>query len=202
MLGSKMAGAPGGGGEAQQDPAAAEPEGNVTPEEQEAYDRFVMNGMEVIYPKEGGVSPAVMAHLGGKFEDVAEVFAQAEPPLQPGPIDNLAVAAVAVVLMLEASAGQAGAEVSDDIVFHGGVELVEQLADVAEAAQVHNYSEEEQEGALYRAIDLYRVSSGRVDQESLKGEFGQVVEADRAGQLGSILPGIEQRMGGGNGAGA
>ena len=77
---------------------------------------------------------------------------------------------------------------------HAGQEILEQLADIAEAANIHDFQEEELEGAFYRATDLYRISSSRVDPESLSQEFGQVQQADQQGTLGQLLPGIEQRM--------
>lgn len=203
MLGMKQAGSgtlmPDGTVQEQGKPPLDDPahaDGNVTPQEQQAYDMFVRNGMEIIFPGSGGVAPSVLAHLKGEFDDVAEIFANADPPLTPSPTDNLAVAATAIVLALEASASQANAEITDDIVYHGGVEIIEQLTEVAEAAKLHDYSEQDQENALYRAVDLYRVSSGRVDQEGLKAEFGQFVEADKQGPeaLEQMAPGIGERI--------
>lgn len=78
----------------------------------------------------------------------------------------------------------------DDVVLHGGVAIIEELIEVAEAAKIHDFSEQDIEGITYRAMDLFRTASPRVDQDALKAEFGQVVEADRAGTLGKILPGL------------
>jgi hypothetical protein len=172
---------------------------NVTPEEQAQYDQFVNNALEIIYPQQsqGQPSPAIMQGLAGQMDpQVAEMFAQADPPVGNSPIDNLAATGVSLVLMVEASAAQANAAISDDVLYHAGADILAELAEVAEAAKIHEYPDAEMESALYRALDLYRVSSPRVDPERLKQEFGQIVEADKAGQLDQLLPGIGQRMGG------
>ncbi len=170
---------------------------NVSPEEQAQYDKLVGNAMEIIYPQGEGatVSPAVLDQLSGKQDEEAmQVFAQAQPPLQNAPIDNLASTAVMILLTLEDSAAQAQVNLDDAVLYHGGAAILEELAEVAEAAQIHDFSEEELEGALYRGLDLYRISSQRVDPEQLSQEFGQIEQADKAGNLGQLLPGMDQAM--------
>ena len=169
---------------------------NVTPEEQAQYDEFVNNALEIIYPAQtqGQPSPQIINSLSGQMsEQERELLAQADPPLGNSPIDNLAGTGAAVVVMVEGSAAQAGARIDDDVLFHAGADILAELAEVAEAAKIHPYSEEEMESALYRALDIYRMSSPRVDPEMLAQEFGQIAEADKAGQLDQVLPGIGQR---------
>jgi hypothetical protein len=129
--------------------------------------------------------PAVLANLKGEYsEQVQQRFAKADPPLrslQEAPIDPLAVATVDVLLQIEDIAAQAGADLQDDIVYNGGSHVMEILTDISEQEGIHDYSEEDQETAFYRAVDLYRVSSGRVDQQNLGKEFGAFVDADKAG---------------------
>lgn len=182
-------------GQGMEDPEDGTP--NVSPEEQAAYDKFVGNAMEIIYPQGEGaqISPAIMSQLQGEQDDEAQqVFEQAQPPLTDSPVDNLAKTTTMLVLTVEDSAAQAGADIPDEVVFHAGREILEQLADVAEAASIYDFSEQETEGAFYRAIDLYRISSPRVDPQALSEEFSQVEQADKQGTLGQLLPGIEQRM--------
>lgn len=176
---------------------------NVTPEEQAMYDQFVGNAEQIIFPDgEDGqptASPMILAQLRGEFDPEAmEAFAAAEPPLAQSPTDSLAGTAVMLVLVLENSMAASGMQIDPDtldtVIFHAGAEILQGLGEVAEAADIHAYTEEELEAALYRALDLYRISSGRIDQDALKQQFGQIVEADKAGTLGQLLPGIEQRM--------
>lgn len=165
----------------------------ATPEEQEAYEAYVSAGMEIIYPEEGGVNPVLLKLLQAEYDDQTQQrFAQAEPPLRDHPVDALAVAAVTVVLQIEDIAAQNDGELADEIVYNGGAELLGQLADISSEANFHDYPEKDVEGAWYRALDLYRISSSRVDPEALKQGFGTLVEANQQGQLGKVLPGIEQ----------
>lgn len=192
--------APSGGG-LMRAPAApgGEDEGsNVSPEEQAQYDKFMTNALEIIYPQgeEAQVSEAVLNDLSGKPDpEAAQLFAEADPPVEASAIDNLASSTVQIVLMLEGSAQEAGADIADDVVFHAGKDILEELAEVAEAAGIYDYDEKEMEGAFYRALDLYRISSPRVDQQALSQEFQQIQRADQDGSLAQLLPGIDQVAG-------
>jgi hypothetical protein len=71
--------------------------------------------MHLMYQKQGDtvqVAPAVLAQLKGDWKGVEASLGQIpqdEQPLDPkSPLDNLAVATVALVLSLEASAASAG----------------------------------------------------------------------------------------------
>ena len=161
-----------------------EAEGNVTPEEQEQYDAFMQNALEVIYPRgeDAQVAPNILNGL------------KATPDK---PLLALANTAVSMVVGLRDSAEKAGNPIGDDVLFHAGADLVAELAEVAEAANIHEFSEEEIENAFYMALDLYRgeaQQSGRIDQEAAKQAIGQVVEADRNGTIEQVLPGISERM--------
>lgn len=180
-----------------QETGAGEEQPNVTPEEQAQYDQFVENGLEIIYPKgeQAQVSSAVTAHLQGQFEPEAQnLFEKVDPPLANSPVDNVAATGVLIVLTLEGSANGAGHELSDDIILHGGAAILEELIQVAETMKLHDFSEQEVEGVTYRAMDIYRVTSPRADPESLGQEFGQIAEADKAGTLDQMLPGIGERL--------
>ena len=157
--------------------AGGEEGSNVSPEEQKQYDQFVGNGMKLIFNKQG-VQNILKAIKGdGK------------------PVDGLANALVMVVTRLEDSAEQAGQKISPDVVMHGGVELLEQLADLAQKAGVHDFSKKELDGALYRAMDLYRErrqQQGKLPVDQLKGDFQQMQQAEQQGTLENDLPGITQ----------
>lgn len=187
LMSGAMQGAPGPAANAGAKPAmGGTPQGqpgedgeeapNVSPEEQAQYDAMVNNGLEMIYPE-------------GKLGDGVRQALQAGND----PKAALAGAAVLIVKELVKSAAAAGQPLGDDVVYHGGFELIQELAEVSGKADIHEYNAEEIEGAWYQALDQYRAmgeQDGSIDTESLKGEFGQVVEADKAGQLGSLLPGI------------
>ena len=201
MLGAKQAA---GASYAEQDdddivdPVPRAPAGdqsNVTPEEQAMYDTVVKNAQQIIYTDDGQVSPVILSHLAGEFEpETMQMFEGAEPPVSKNPVDNLAVTAVALVLFLDANATSSGVDVPDYVLYHAGNEILEDLADVAQAGKIHDYSEDELEGAFYRALDLFRISSPRVNSEQLGEEFATIANADKSGQLGQLLPGLGDRM--------
>ena len=175
---------------------------SVTPEEQAEYDEFVNNVLEVIYPQgeRGQMSKVVQAHLQGQFEpELQQMFGQVEPPINPqSPIDNIAATGALIVVHMEDSAEQAGKQLDDSVVYHGGSEIIQVLANDGEEAGFFNVEDKDIENAFYRAIDLYRYISPRDDQQSLTDEFSQIAQADKAGQLDKVLPGIgraEQQQG-------
>jgi len=156
-----------------------EGEPNVTPEEQADYDLFVKNAMEFIYTEDDKVLPDVMKRLAtGK------------------PVDALAQTAVWVVSMVESSAKANTKEITDDVVFHGGREILEQLVEVAEAGGNHDFSEKDIEGAWYQALDMYREAAspegGRFNAEEATAEFMELNEADQQGRADDVLPGFGQ----------
>lgn len=181
-----------GGGQAA---AEGEPEGNVTPEEQAEYEQIMGNALKVIYPEGGDdPSPNVLQALKGS----------------DNPIVNLANAAVIIVRGLRDSAEKSGEverwnEIAaqgdladfDGILFHVGSDVVNELAELSEAAKIHDYSEEEAENAFYIALDMYREQAkdaGQIDEEGLKQGWAEVSQANEEGRLGELLPGVEERM--------
>lgn len=194
-------GAPPQAAEPQQEPTGTEEEGgadegNASPEEQAAYDQFVMNGMKLIYQGDH-VAPAVLDQLKGKWDGVEDSLGQIpeeEKPLDPSsPIDRLAVATVALVLTLEASAaGDAGTKLDPNVVFHGGVELLEQLADISEAANIHDFSDDEMTGAANRAALLYGVSTKTMDKQEALAEFDHFLKTQGESLGQSLAAGAQQ----------
>lgn len=177
--------------EPQADPSqVADDESNVTPEEQAEYDQFMQNALTLMYESgdDGGqVRPQVIDALRA-----AEGGGQQEGGPNPA-ILALANAAVTVVGQLDDSARKAGKPVSDDVLYHGGVAVIEELAEIAEAAKIHDYSEEDMTGAFAQALDMYRskaIQDGRTSEETLKGQFAEINDAEAAGRLGDVLPGL------------
>lgn len=153
---------------------------NVTPEEQQQYDAFVENGLKVIYTDgTDGADPAPRPDVINRLKESSD------------PIENLANATVWLVTMLETSAEQGGQQLEDAVVMHAGQALLEELAEVSEAAKIHDYSQDELDGAWYKGLDLYRetaTESGRIDPEALKQQFGEIESADQQGRMGDVLP--------------
>ena len=174
MAGLMKSGAPTdvqAGGQAQ----AVEETPNVTPQEQKEYERFVSNGLNMIYdPK--GLKKIVKSLRGGD-----------------NPVEGLANTLVSVVQRLEQSARQSGNEVSGDVMLQGGVELLETLVEMSEKAGIHEFSEKDMETALFMAMDNYRFikqSQGQLPDEVMKADFQRMLQAEQDGTLEDILPGI------------
>lgn len=176
-----------GGGEPQlgMEPgmAADQEAEQASPEEQAQYDRFVNNAFELIYDE--ATMPGVLQSLAG----------DGDPKL------GLATTAASIVTHLKQSAEQSGAPLDEDVLYKAGIAILEELADLAGKAGIHEFSEEEAEGALYQALDVYReLNAGEIDQQRYAGELQGLMQADKAGKLGEMLPGIEkvaERGGGG-----
>lgn len=150
---------------------------NVSPEEQAQYDKFVDNGLALIYDKK--TFPAILTNLKAG----------------PDPVQALAATTVQIVTRLSDSAQEHGEKIDGDVMFHGGLELLQDLATTAERAGIHKFTPQELDAATYRAMDLARqvlTQKGELDPNQLKQQFGQIVQADRAGQLDKVIPGIDQ----------
>ena len=160
---------------------------NVSPEEQKLYDQFVDNALSVIYDDKS--LPSIIESLKG----------------DGNPVDGLANTAVGVVIRVQDSAEKAGQEIPPDVVFHAGTEILEDLAELAGKAGVHEFTPEEIEGAAFQAMDLYREMKGRDGGEGrpqIMEDFNQIVALDQAGRLDEVAPGLTERFSGAQGAGA
>lgn len=172
-------------------PQGSGDDGQVGPEEQAMYDQFVNTALDIIYPEQGEqkVAAAILQNLKGELDPrISQLFEGAQPPLQQNPTDSLAATGVVVTIMTQESMGNGGAQVPADIILHAGAEILEILNELAEAAGIVNMTEDDLGDTSLRAMDLFRVASPTIDQEGLTAEFQQIVEADKAGNLGSILP--------------
>jgi hypothetical protein len=156
---------------------------NVTPDEQAAYDQFVKNSLEILYPhgEQAGINPQIIKQLS-----------------VPGdPVNALAQTTIGVVVPLQQSAEKSGApwtqddQLKSDIVLHGGIAIMEELATIAQSAKIHTYTQDELQGATYSAMDLYRQigeKDGSLNTDDLKQQFDQIISADKAGAVQSVLP--------------
>jgi len=159
--------------------AGGGPEGQqASPEEQQQYDMFVNNAYQMVYDDK--ILPGILKSMQGNGD----------------PKEGLANTTAMVVMQVEESAKQNGKEIGPDVLFHGGTEIMESLAETAEAAGMHDYSEEEMEGALYRALDIYReMKGGEINQEAIQQDFSALVQADQQGNLTDMLPQLKGMKG-------
>jgi len=150
-------------------------ETNVSPEEQEQYDQFVTNAMTVMNDKKG-------------LEMILKAIESGESP-----VNGLANAVASIVMRVEDSARKSGQKVSGDVLLHGGAEILEQAADIAEQAGGHAFTAEELEKATYIAMDLYREARGDKIDQGKAGESAQELKAAEAdGSLEQQIPGLTE----------
>ena len=160
-----------------EDDQRGEAEPNVSEEEQAAKDAFVTKAWDLTYDEDR--FPTVMESVYGAGD----------------PVTGLASTTALLVSRLYDGAVKAGQPISPDIMLHGGIEILEDLAETAGRAKLHDFTPQELEAATLRAMDMTRdmlTQAGHIDPRVLQQEFGQLVQADRAGKLGELLPGIEQ----------
>lgn len=178
---------PGLGGASEQEPRQREPDmmeredgEPASPEEQAIYDRVVKNALELIYPaNEEGVAQSVMQSLSGS----------------DNPVVNLAMTTASLVNGLVMSAQKAGQKIPGDVLLAAGAEVLEVLVEVAEAARIHEFSEEDMERGWYLAVDMYREqakAAGTLDEEALKADFAMLEEAEKEGRIDEVLPGARE----------
>lgn len=166
---------PEAGGDQQQ--GMEEEETSVSPEEQAEYDEFVTNGMKLIYSE-------------NTMDQVLQTIESDGDPVQ-----GLGNAVATVIMRLEDSAEKGGREISGDVKLNAATELLEQMADLAKEAGIHDFSEQELEAALYRGLDTYREArqeQGRLPKEELTEDFAELIEADREGRVDEVVPGLEE----------
>lgn len=154
-----------------------EGENNVSEQEQQQYDEFVTNGMTMAYDEK--MMPQIITTMEG----------------DGNPVEGLGNVVAMIVMRLEDSAKQSGIEISGDVMYHGAVELIEQLAELGEEAGVATFKEEDLESALYIALDIYR--STRQDQgvlpvDEISQDMNDLVAAEQAGTLDQMLPGVSE----------
>lgn len=157
----------------------------ATPEEQAQYDAFVKGGMKLIADQ----GERILDLLDEDPADLKAVLGDAVPTEVSPP---LALAATTVIVVLE-TLRRAGEKPEDEIIMHGGKELLEQIAQLAEDAKEQDYSQDQLNQAWLMGLDLYRETAGAeglIDNDALKAQFDDLVTADKQGRLGEVLPAL------------
>lgn len=155
---------------------------NVSEEEQQQYNMFIENAAAILYTEDGKPQEQVLARMatGNK------------------PIDTMAQTLVWLVMLVEQDARRNGMEISDDVIFHAGSEILSLLVELSEAAGLHEWKEAEIQGAWYQALDMYREANsdegGRIDQEEAAAAFEALDAADKEGRADELIPNFEQLM--------
>lgn len=189
------------------EPDTASDEGGeaATPEEQAQYDALVTGAYELMYA-DGEVRPTILEFLDENPEDLRKIFGEALPldePADPndpegptiweaqGPV--IALAATTVIILLEVLRQGGNERPEGYVILHAGTEILEDIAEISEKAGKHTFTQEEMGEALRKGADLFREAAaeeGMIDLDQVKAEFGEVVDADKQGRLGDVVPGL------------
>lgn len=164
----------------------------ASPEEQAQYDQFVGRAMEVIYNKK--MFPHVVEMLRGGGNDGQDK--QAAGP--SGPAQGLANATALIVTRVYKAAADARTNISPDVLFHGGTEIFQQLAEISDKAKISNYAKDRDalEGAYFVAIDKTTEQlkqSGVIDEAEAKAAMQQLQEMDQKGEVESLFRELDEK---------
>lgn len=159
-------------------PEEAGEQSNVTPEEQQQYEQFVANGMNMMYDEKS--LPSIVESIRG----------------DGNPIEGLANTLAMMVMRLEDSAAQQGQPIGGDVMYHGAAnELLPLLVELSAASGVHEFTDDEIESALFQALDLYRATKqeqGQLPQEQFAQDMQAINQAEQSGSLDEVLPGLQE----------
>lgn len=148
-------------------------EANVTEQEQAQFDEFVDKVRSAVFDKKS-------------IQSVLQSLTATDDP-----VNNLANTAAMAVMTTEDSANQSGINIPPEILMYGGAEVIADLAETAEAAGTHTYTEDEVIGAIIGAMEIYRdmrTAEGRFDPASVQGDMQLIQQADAAGKMGEVIP--------------
>lgn len=165
--------------------------GPASPEEQAAYDQFVNAGYRLIYAG-GKVNDNILKLLDDDPQDLIAIVGAEAVGKNFNPV--MALAATTAVICLEI-VDRSAEKPAGEIILHGGTEILQDLAELAGTANIHNFTEDEINDALIAAVNIYRMTAsakGMVDNEALSEEFAELLNAQDQGKLGKMLPGIEK----------
>ena len=166
-----------------QDSGAAQP---ASPEEQAQYNQFVGRAMELIYNEK--MFPQVVEMLRGGSNDGQDQQGSGVS----GPAHGLANATAMIIARVYKAATDAGANLSPDVVFHGGTEIFGQLAEISDKAGISDYANDRDklEGAYFLAVDTAMQQlrkAGVVDEASAKQALQQLQQVDAKGELEQVF---------------
>ncbi len=173
-----------------QDAGAAQ---QASPEEQAQYNQFVGRAMELIYNQK--MFPQVVQMLRGGHNDGQD---PKEAGAASGPAQGLAHATAMIITRVYKAAADAGAQLSPDVLFHGGTEIFGQLAEISDKAGISEYAKDRDklEGAYFLAVDTAMQqlkAAGVVDEASSKQALQQLQGMDAKGELEQVFRDLDAK---------
>lgn len=162
----------------------------ASPEEQDEHDRFVARAMQLIYD-DAMFDQVVQMLGGGAGQD------EAGQAVEGNPVQGLASATESIVARVAQVADQEGIQVTPDVLYHAGADILEELAEVSRRARIKDYSEDPDalEAAWFGALDMFRerlAQVGELDQGSAQSDLDKLVQMDQSGALEKIMRELDE----------
>lgn len=151
-------------------------QGQATPKNQEQFDIFIANGVNIIHEQK--TTDAILNQI----------------QKNPDPVDAIAKATLMVITRLEESAIANGIKVEDSVKIAGANQLMGEIINITESSGMEPLVEEQRYQAFSLAISMYldrSVKSGKITKEQL-AQMSQGAQQTPEGQE------IAQRMQQGN----
>jgi hypothetical protein len=150
----------------------------ASPEEQALYDKFVSMALLALYDDK--MMPRTVAHLTRQTNKAAAV----------GEI------AAGIFQRVYASAKQSGAEVPGDVLINAMAEIVEAVIEVSDTKAGTNFTPDQIDDALYKAMDVVRKmmkKSGDYTDEMKAADAAELQAMSESGEIDKITGGSGRR---------
>jgi hypothetical protein len=153
-----------------------EPEEQATEEEQAQYTIVV--------------SRAVKLFHGSGRDQTLKMLASGESPA-----DSIGRTAAMTIRMIKKSADEAGKPIDDGILYHAGVEIVEELFEYGTQANVFQFADaqeaqEQHDEALFYALKYYgeeALAAGEIDQGEMQKAMQQGIQQEQSAKVGGAV---------------
>lgn len=148
----------------------------ATPEEQQQYDEFVAQALDLIAKPESKELRAKLLKLLGAGGDHVE---------------SLASTVYYVFSAVFKSGVEAGKQFDPGVLLAAGEEITQHIATFAKVRKVADYSEDEINAAFLKAVDTFRMNNkDMLDPEGAKQDLQELQSADEQGNLDQVAPGL------------
>lgn len=152
----------------------------VSATEQAQYDEFVINGYKLIYESGALVTILNRLHVMAKLGLAVEGLARITSDIVERMVNDLV---------------QSNLKLGDGVAYHGSVELIEELVELAKRHAIYDFNETELEAGFFRALEIFlenNQNSLPMSKEQLEKDRAFLAQIDEENLWESYLPGLEK----------
>lgn len=148
----------------------------ATPEEQQQYDEFVSQALNLISKPESKALRDKLLTLLKTGDD---------------PVQALASTSYNVFSAVFKSGVQAGRQFDSGVLLAAGEEITQHIAIFAKVRKVGDYSDDDINAAYLQAVDMFRMNNkDLLDPQGAQQDLHQIQDADNQGSLDQVAPGL------------